>query len=93
VKIHGLRSLGPVRAACGAQPRSIPRRRASVRFKFGELLDPSVPLCERSSFRPLWAFEEIGLPYELKMMAFPPRALDRAFLSVNPLGTVPALKP
>jgi glutathione S-transferase len=43
------------------------------------------------SFRPLWALEEIGLPYELKMMAFPPRVLARSFLEINPLGTVPAL--
>jgi glutathione S-transferase len=43
------------------------------------------------SFRPLWALEELGLPYELKMLPFPPRAHDRSYLSVNPLGTVPAL--
>ncbi|QSN64915.1 glutathione S-transferase family protein [Caballeronia sp. M1242] len=42
------------------------------------------------SFRPLWALEEIGLPYELKMLPFPPRMLARAFMDVNPLGTVPA---
>ena len=41
------------------------------------------------SFRPLWALEELGLAYELKMLPFPPRALDRSYLSVNPLGTVP----
>lgn len=43
------------------------------------------------SFRPLWALEELGLPYELKMLPFPPRAHDRSYLSVNPLGTVPAM--
>ncbi|KRB84684.1 glutathione S-transferase family protein [Noviherbaspirillum sp. Root189] len=43
------------------------------------------------SFRPLWALEELGLPYELKMLPFPPRALAREYLAVNPLGTVPAL--
>lgn len=42
------------------------------------------------SFRPLWMLEELGLPYELKMLPFPPRALARPFLAVNPLGTVPA---
>ncbi|VXA96780.1 Glutathione S-transferase [Burkholderia sp. 8Y] len=42
------------------------------------------------SFRPLWALEEIGLPYELKMLPFPPRMMARAFMDVNPLGTVPA---
>ena len=35
--------------------------------------------------------EEIGVPYELKMMPFPPRVLARSFLDINPLGTVPAM--
>lgn len=43
------------------------------------------------SFRPLWALEEMGLPYELKMLPFPPRALAPEYLSVNPLGTIPTL--
>ena len=42
------------------------------------------------SFRALWALEEIGLPYRLEMLPFPPRVLARAFMDVNPLGTVPA---
>ncbi|WP_158905362.1 glutathione S-transferase family protein [Burkholderia sp. L27(2015)] len=43
------------------------------------------------SFRPLWALEELGIPYELKMLPFPPRVLDRSFLAMNPLGTIPLL--
>lgn len=43
------------------------------------------------SFRPLWMLEELGLPYELKMLPFPPRATLRSYLEVNPLGTVPTL--
>lgn len=43
------------------------------------------------SFRPLWMLEELGLPYDLKMLPFPPRAFDKQYLAVNPLGTVPAL--
>jgi len=43
------------------------------------------------SFRPLWTLEEIGLPYELVVMPFPPRMSVPEFLDVNPLGTVPAL--
>jgi glutathione S-transferase len=39
------------------------------------------------SFRPLWTLEEMGLPYELKMLPFPPRAAAD-YLTVNPLGTV-----
>jgi glutathione S-transferase len=42
------------------------------------------------SFRPLWMLEELGLAYELKMLPFPPRQLERGFLDLNPLGTVPA---
>lgn len=41
------------------------------------------------SFRPLWALEELGLAYELKMLPFPPRVLKRDYLAVNPLGTIP----
>jgi glutathione S-transferase len=41
------------------------------------------------SFRPLWTLEEMGLPYELKLLPFPPRALAPDYLTVNPLGTVP----
>jgi glutathione S-transferase len=43
------------------------------------------------SFRPLWALEELGLPYDLKMLPFPPRALAREYLPLNPLGTIPLL--
>jgi glutathione S-transferase len=43
------------------------------------------------SFRPLWMLEEIGIPYALRMLPFPPRALARSYLDINPLGTVPAL--
>ena len=42
------------------------------------------------SFRPLWTLEEMGLSYELKMLPFPPRQLAPDYLSINPLGTVPA---
>jgi glutathione S-transferase len=43
------------------------------------------------SFRPLWMLEELGLPYDLKMLPFPPRVAARAYLDVNPLGTVPLM--
>jgi glutathione S-transferase len=43
------------------------------------------------SFRAVWALEELGLPYELRMLPFPPRQHARAFLEVNPLGTIPLL--
>ena len=43
------------------------------------------------SFRALWALEELGLPYELVMLPFPPRQHARDFLAVNPLGTIPLL--
>ncbi|WP_219213394.1 glutathione S-transferase family protein [Variovorax boronicumulans] len=43
------------------------------------------------SFRPLWMLEELRASYELRMLPFPPRALARSFLELNPLGTVPLL--
>jgi glutathione S-transferase len=43
------------------------------------------------SFRPLWALEELGLDYDLKVMPFPPRVRCPDYLEVNPLGTIPLL--
>ncbi|MFO1255269.1 MAG: glutathione S-transferase [Sphingomonadaceae bacterium] len=42
------------------------------------------------SFRALWALEELGLPYELEVMPFPPRLRVEGYRELNPLGTVPA---
>lgn len=42
------------------------------------------------SFRALWALEELGLPYQLELMQFPPRATFEGYRELNPLGTVPA---
>ena len=42
------------------------------------------------SFRVLWALEELGLPYELTLMRFPPRVFVEGYRDTNPLGTVPA---
>ncbi|KAA0072994.1 glutathione S-transferase family protein [Tardiphaga sp. P9-11] len=48
--------------------------------------------CARArSFRPLWALEELGLPYELKMLPFPPRVFAKEYLGINPLGTIPLM--
>ena len=41
------------------------------------------------SLRPLWTLEELGLDYELELLPFPPRVLQREFLDLNVLGTVP----
>ena len=43
------------------------------------------------SFRALWALEELRLPYELKMLPFPPRWAKPEYLAENPLGTIPLL--
>ncbi len=43
------------------------------------------------SFRPLWALEEMGLAYDLKMLPFPPRVFQKDYLGLNPLGTIPLL--
>ncbi len=41
------------------------------------------------SYRVLWLLEEMGLPYELKNMSFPPRFREEGYLELNPMGTVP----
>ena len=41
------------------------------------------------SLRALWTLEELGLDYELEVLAFPPRIFHKEYLQVNPLGTVP----
>lgn len=43
------------------------------------------------SFRPLWMLEELGLPYDLIVLPFPPRASARSYLDINPLGTIPLM--
>ncbi len=43
------------------------------------------------SFRPLWTLEEMGLPYELKMLPFPPRVHAKEYFAINPLGTIPTM--
>lgn len=43
------------------------------------------------SFRVLWTLEEIGLPYELTVLPFPPRVLAPGYKKINPLGTIPLL--
>jgi len=44
------------------------------------------------SLRALWTLEELGLPYRLHLLTFPPRLSDPAFVGINPLGTVPFLR-
>jgi glutathione S-transferase len=41
------------------------------------------------SFRPLWMLEEMGLPYTLHLLPFPPRWQQPDYLATNPLGTIP----
>lgn len=43
------------------------------------------------SFRVLWALEELGLDYDLKLLPFPPRVFQKTYLEENPLGTIPLL--
>jgi glutathione S-transferase len=44
------------------------------------------------SFRALWTLEELHLPYDLRVLPFPPRVAQRGYLATNPLGTVPLLE-
>ncbi|MEW6997666.1 glutathione S-transferase family protein [Colwelliaceae bacterium BS250] len=41
------------------------------------------------SLRPLWALAEMQLEHEVISLPFPPRYLDKSFLDINTLGTVP----
>ena len=41
------------------------------------------------STRPLWALEEMGFAYDLEILRFPPQVLQKEYLGLNPLGTVP----
>ena len=41
------------------------------------------------SLRPLWMLEELDLDYELHNLPFPPRVLQKDYLAINPLGTIP----
>ena len=51
---------------------------------------PKLYHCANSrSFRVLWALEEVGIPYDLELLEFPPRQTNPAYLDENPLGTVP----
>lgn len=43
------------------------------------------------SMRAVWTLEEMGLPYDLKVLPFPPRVFDKSYLAINPLGTIPYL--
>ena len=43
------------------------------------------------SFRTLWALEEMGLPYRLNVLPFPPRVRAPEYLAQNPLGTIPLM--
>jgi glutathione S-transferase len=43
------------------------------------------------SLRALWALEELGLSYELKVLPFPPRATRKDYFEQNILGTVPLM--
>lgn len=40
------------------------------------------------SLRIVWLMEELGEPYEVETMAFPP---DEAFLAISPTGTLPTI--
>ncbi|MDG1732078.1 MAG: glutathione S-transferase family protein [Thalassotalea sp.] len=49
--------------------------------------------CHNSrSLRVLWALEEMQLDYKVHSMPFPPRFLEKSFIELNHLGTVPYLE-
>jgi glutathione S-transferase len=44
------------------------------------------------SLRAVWMLEEMGLPYDLEVLPFPPRVFRKDYLATNPLGTIPFLE-
>lgn len=44
------------------------------------------------SRRVLWTLEELGVPYEVRSVKFPPKLRAPDFLEVNPIGTLPAFR-
>lgn len=44
------------------------------------------------SRRVLWALEEIGAPYEVETLAFPPRLREPEYVEMNPAAAVPAIR-
>ena len=44
------------------------------------------------SQRVLWALEELGAPYEVVAMTFPPRVHHPEFLAISPAGALPAIQ-
>src|SRR5258708_38381007 len=72
--------------------RIIRGRPTLARFKQGKRRMITLYHCHGArSFRPLWMLEEMRLPYELKMLPFPPRVFAKEYLSLNPLGTIPLM--
>jgi glutathione S-transferase len=47
---------------------------------------------EARSRRVLWALEEVGAPYEVVELTFPPRVHHPEYLAISPAGTVPAIE-
>ena len=43
------------------------------------------------SLRVVWTLEELGIPYEARLVAFPARPRHPEYLDVNPTGSLPAL--
>lgn len=44
------------------------------------------------SLRVLWMLEEMGLPYEVRMVDIPRHYADEEFMRLNPAGSIPVLK-
>lgn len=44
------------------------------------------------SRRVLWALEEIGAPYDVETLAFPPRLREPEYVEMNPAAAVPAIR-
>jgi glutathione S-transferase len=69
-------------------------------FNIGRLIPSLLPetqvielyhCADGRSLRCLWLLEELGRPYTLHILPFPPRILAPAYLALNPQGTIPFL--
>src|SRR5213075_2654785 len=88
----------PVRPAAGElaarHPALTPRPPAADRRAHrGELMIALYHSPRTRSVRVLWLLEQLGIPYELRTMAFTPETLKGPeYAKVNPLGKVPSIQ-
>jgi glutathione S-transferase len=74
----------------GGMPRIITSARGSVTIRAMTLRIYGIP--RSRTFRPLWAAEELGIPYENIPVDFTEGVKKPEFLAVNPAARIPAIE-